>query len=307
MLRRYLGLDVRAGELRAVALRRKGKRVVLLGGRCLALASEVLSFSVRDPNIRDPRCFTETLRAALVPLAGGEDRISLSLPEGTGRVLLTEMETELKNHDQGVEVLKWQLKNSLPAEPKEVHLDYQILERRENGRHRMVVALMTKDILRQYEEVLWAAGFNPAVINFHSLNLYNYYRSRIDLGEDFALVRIEGRTLSYQFFQKRLLAYHRTREVEATVAGVYQELNRSLSGCREQYASFARATVFLHSDWPERDELIEPLQALFEREVVPLEPHLQRLGALPAGLTPWQSRSLATAIGAAGRLMGGQG
>jgi hypothetical protein len=109
--------------------------------------------------------------------------------------------------------------------------------------------------------------------------------------------------LSFQFFQSRVLVFHRVREVEASPAKVFRELNLTMVGCREKYSGFRRATVFMHNDWEESGPLMEALTSAFEREVVLLNPHLERLTPGSLDLPSWRSPCLAAAIGAAERMM----
>lgn len=300
--RSYLGLDVARGELRAVALRRKGKRTILKGGRALSLSDGVLVPSLREPCIQDLKKMAEGIREVLDPMADREERIALSLPEGVGRVMVSEVENPFRSRAEGLEILRWQLKSSFPVDPREMRLDYQVLGRRENGRYRVVLTLVAAKVLDQFEELLSGLGYFPRVIDFHSLHLYNYYRSRIDLGEDFVFVGIEGRTLSLLFFQGQILNFHRCREVGTDPASVFQELNRSLVSCQENFPAFRRAAVFLHSDWKDVKDFLSPLQSVFEREVVLLNPHLEHL-LPPVGTAAAAGRSLVAAIGAAERMM----
>ena len=250
MIRRtYLGLDIRAEELRAVSLRRKGRGSTLTGGRIISLAEGVVAPSFRELNILNLHAFMDALHEVLGPLAGREDRIALSLPEPAGKIILTEVETAFKTKEEGLEVLRWQFKSTLPFDPKDARLDYQILEKSDTGRQRLIVALTSEKVLEQYEELITEAGYNPTMVDFHSLNLYNYYQPRLDMGENFVLVGIEGGFLSFQFFQSRILVFHRAREVEATPDKVFREINLTLVGCREKYSGFRRATVFMHNDW----------------------------------------------------------
>lgn len=301
--RTYLGLDIAGGELRATALQRRGKGSSLLGGRVLVPPADLFSFSAREPNILDPRRFVEAVREVLGPLAGLEERIGLSLPDQAGRILLTEVETSFKSREEGVEILKWQLKQSLPADPREVRLDFQILERTESGRQRVVVALAAGKVLDQYEELLQQAGFGAAAIDFHSLNLYNFYRQRLDLGEDFVLVAVEGPLLTLQFFQNRLLTYTRVKEVTAETSRVFHEINRSLVGLRESHPAFRRAGVYLHTDWSDREELAAAVGSAFDRDIVPLDPRLNRMAAVPLNLREGQGMGMAAAIGVAECMM----
>ncbi|BCR05768.1 hypothetical protein DESUT3_28370 [Desulfuromonas versatilis] len=304
MIRRtYLGLDIRPESLYAVALLRQGTGASLSGGRMIGLDRGILELSVREPNIADRARFIQAVREVLDPLAGKEDRIALALPDQIGRVLLTEVETAFKSRDEGVEVVKWQLKNSLPTEARNVQLDYQVLERTENGRYRLMVSLMVKSVLQQYEEALAEAGYNAALIDFHSVNLYNYYRSRLESGEDFILVGVEGNSFSLQYYHGRLPVFHRTKRIALEPGKVFQEVNLSCAGFRDSQPGFVRAPVYLHTDWPEREPLLEALRSAFERDVVLLDPRLDRMAKTPLNLAAGRDMEIVAAVGVTERLL----
>jgi type IV pilus assembly protein PilM len=302
--RNFLGLDISGGELRGVALRRQGaKTTVLSGAKTTALGEDAWTLSVRDANILDQPRFIAAVQATLRSLSAGEDRIALSLPDSIGRILLTEVDNLFKSREEGIEVVKWQLKKSLPAEAKDVQLDYQVLEKTETGRYRLAVSMIVRSVLRQYEDVLADAGYHPVIIDFHSLNLYNYYRSRLDLGDDFILVGIDGGLLGLQFFQGKIPCFHRHKRVVPEAEEVFKEINLSFASIRENYPGFHRAAVFLHCDWAERGSLIEALKAAFEREVFVLDPKVEQLAVTPLAPGGAAGLSLVAAIGAAERLM----
>jgi len=290
--------------MRAVALHRKGRGVSLVGHSVLPLPQGVMALSMREPNIADTSRFVAAAKEVLGPLAKGEDRIALSLPDETGRILLTESDSAFKSKKEGVDILKWQLKNSLPGDPKDIALDYQVLKKSDTGRYSLAVAVIARPVLAQYEELLAEAGYHAAVIDFRSLHLYNYYRPRLDLGEDFILVGVEGGCLSLQYVQGRVLVFHRAKEVQDSTVRVFQELSRSAVGCHEKFPGFRRAPLFLHSDWPDQQPLTEVVRSALERdELVQLEPHLGRLAPASSPVLPKTSRSLVAAVGAAERML----
>lgn len=304
MARCYLGLDLHPRRLAAVALRRRRRGLhQLTAGRVADLPDGVLALSARTPNILDRSRFVAALHEVLHPLAAGEERLAVALPDAAGRVLLTDVDAPFASRREGEEILRWQLRGSLPNEGQGVRLDYQELGRSEAGKVRLAVAAIAGSVLDQYEEVLQAAGYHATVIDFHSLQLYNYYRPQLDLGSDTLLIALEGGILSLQYFEKRQLAFHRQREIAPEIGAVFRELNRTLTGAVETVPGLRRAAVFVHHDWPVREELAEALQALFEQETIWLDPHLERICAGRIELPPWQARGLVAAIGAAERLI----
>lgn len=297
----YLGLDIAAGVLRAAALKRGVKKHPLLSGaRREKLADGVVRFGLREPNILSPDQFVAAVRRILTPLSGPhEDRLSIVLGAGTGLVMPVEVESAFKSRSEGEEMLRWQLKNRLPVEPEQVRLDYQVLETTDTGRCRLLVGVMAKSVLEQYEAVLAEAGYHSVLVDFHLLSLANYYRPRFDFGNDFLLLNIEEQEFGLLYFQRGVLRFCRAREMEPGADRLVQELHRTRISCHNEFPGSARCGVFLHTTAPEDESLRETVASVFEREVVlPAPPR----GAI-AQITERQYRELVAAIGAAERMM----
>jgi len=300
LFRNYLALDISQEGLSAVSLRRRGRGIALMGGRNLRFGEGVFSASAKEPNVLERERFRAFVTEVLDPLSGQEERVALSIPDGAGRLLLLDLDTPIKSKREGVEVIKWQAKETLPGDPSAFHLDYQVLQKDESGRSRVLAAFVAKDILRQYEDLLAEAGYHVSLIDFHSLGVYNFYHSRIDLGENFTLVGVEGERLFFQYFEGKTLTFHRAKGIEKDSKSLFQELSRTVVSCRETFPAFRRAAVFLHAD---RDDAQEILRSCFEREIIPLEPHLKRISTHPLTLSSAGEKGLVAALGMAERLM----
>ena len=316
MNRIFVGIDVQPGGLCLAALQRSRPATRLVGLHYEELDG-VLEVSGRQPNIRDARRFVEGVRRGVDALAGQEERIALSLPDRAGRIYLAEVDAPFKSHQEGVDILKWRLKSSLPAPPAQVKLDYQVLDKREDGRQHCVVAAIAQTVLEQYEDLVNEAGRHAIQIDFHSLNLYNYYRPRIDLGEEFILVGLENGLLSIQYVIGHSLCYQRVREFKANPERVFREINRTLVEAYAAFPAMRRCLVFAHID-ADMESDVDKLQmtttsstsgmeqllaAAFEREVKCLDPSLKRFsGEMNTGsLQPLGS--VIAAVAAAERMM----
>lgn len=302
MRRTYIGVDIAAEQLTAAAIQRGRPVSRLAGVRCEVLGSGV-DLSSRQPNVTDPKLFVEALRRVLDPLASGEERIALSLPDRVGRLYLLETESAFKTRQEGVDILKWRLKGSLPAPPQQVQLDYQVLERREDGRQRCVAAAVARPVLEQFEELVEAAGRQAVQVDFHSLSLCNYYRPRLDFGDEFLLIGVEGGQLGIMYFSGQVLAYQRVRETRPEPEMLFRELTRTMAEAAAVYPAMQRCPVVAHLDPELTLSVREVLASTLEREVRVLDPQLKRFAGggnigLPAG-----GAALA-ALGAAERLMG---
>lgn len=301
--RRLVSVDIRSSEMRAVALRRQGQRPMLLAGRMVGLPTGLVVSSARAPHIRDNNRMVTLLKELLGPMSGGEERLALVIPDSAGRLILADVETPLRTRQEALQILRWQLKGSFPVAADDTHLDYQILERRDDGQTRVAVAVVARAIIEQYEELVAAAGFHAVTIGFHGLNVYNYYRSRLDRPEETALVIVEGGSFAFHYYQGHQLVFQRSHEIDVDAAAVYRELSRSLVGVMEQHPALRRAGVFVHSDWAECVGVLAAVQSAFSRPVTLLEPHLHSVGIATNGLPAWRLRGLIGAVGAAEGLM----
>jgi type IV pilus assembly protein PilM len=230
--------------------------------------------------------------------------MALLLPDASGRILLTETDLLPKSREEGLELLRWQLKGKFPVDAREVRLDYQLIGKGEGEKQRILVSMASVRVLDQYEELLDQAGFAAALICFHSLGLFSYYRARV-AGGDFVLVAVEGGVWSLQLFLGGALVYHRSRELNPQPAVIFQETVRSLAGCRERFPALEQAPVCLHTDAQERQALADALRGAFGREVVDAGPALNSPG-LSAALPGLGTASvlLAANIGAMERMIG---
>jgi type IV pilus assembly protein PilM len=302
MSRLYVGVDIQPGGLYLASLQRSRPHTRLVGLRFESLEG-VFDLSSRQPNIRDVRRFAEGLRRGVEALAGQEERIALSLPDRAGRIFLTEVDAPFKSREEGIDILKWRLKSNLPAPPAQMQLAYQVLEKREDGRQRCAVAAIAMPVLEQYEDLVSEAGRFAVQVDFHSLNLYNYYRPLLDLGDEFILVALEQGHLCLYFVHAQALCYQRVRDLESTPEKVFREIGRTLVEAARSYPAMKRCPVFAHVD-PGLDGDIEGmLTAAFEREVKCLDPVLKRFrnNGKTGGLQP--TGAIVAALGAAERMM----
>lgn len=302
MSRVFVGIDIQPKGLFLAALQRGRPQTQLVGLRFESLEG-VIDPSNRQPNIRDARRFIEGLRRGVDALAGPEERIALSLPDRSGRVFLTEVDAPFKDHSEGVDILKWRLKASLPAPPAQVHLAYQALGKRDDGRQRCIAAVVAHSVLDQYEDLVGEAGRHAVQIDFHSLNLYNYYRPRLDIGDEFILVSLERGSLGIQYVLDHSLCYQRVRDFRPDPERAFSEINRTLVEAYEAFPPMKRCAVFAHVDPDIEGEVEKLLSSAFERDVRCLDPSLRRFGGTgrTGGLKP--VGSVVAALGAAERLM----
>lgn len=301
--RTYLALDLRQQELRAVSLTGRQKNPILKGAQLMALEPGLVQPSPRATNICDPARLRAAVQEVLAPIAAGEERLALVLPENIGRLFTIEIDTPFASKAEGEKIIKWQLKGNLPADSEATVLDFQVLDQREDGTQRLLVAAVARSVLEEYQGVIAAAGFFPVLVGFHSIFLHNYYRTRLEQPDDCVLLILESGFLSFEYSQARVPLYHRFRQVGDDSSTIFQEISRALVGAQKDYPGLKRAEVFLQCDLAETEMVIDILRAAFQREVVLLDPHIDRIATQPSDWPNWRLRGLAAAVGAAEQMI----
>jgi len=303
--RTYLGLEIRRKGLNAIAFQRKGKQLVLTGGETVRLDDPLVQPGFNSPNVLQPDLFVRSVQDVLEPLARRDNRVAVTLPDSTGSLFLLDVETPFKNRAEGAEIVRWQLKDLLPDRGKQLAVDYQVIEEKESGQKKILAAAVSRDVLEHYEALIEQAGFAAAVIDFHSLALYNAYRSKIDFGHDFILIGVDGCQLSIQVYVNQVPVFYRSRQVEHNAQQVFQEINRSLVGCRGDLSNFNRMPIYLHTDWSD-EEITDVVKAVFDQSVQWLTcPVSKLINGHQLNFKDVDARSMSAALGAAERLIQG--
>jgi len=231
-----------------VEINPSGVAFALLGGSSAAPRLERVAYgplppgclrvSLREANILDPQAFSTTVRNAHNLLLHSGTRLSVTLPDTVGRIMMLDVEGRFKSRAEGLDIIRWKLKKNLPFDLADTHLDYQQLSVRENGDMALMVALVSRDVISQYEELLMAAGFTPARIDFNSFNLYRAFENRLAPQDDVTLITFFDSTLGIMIFADGILEFQRVKELAGSSgvdSRVYMEINSSLKVYRDRF------------------------------------------------------------------------
>lgn len=245
--RQALGIDIHHdGAHLTVAV--ADKRVPKLVKYAIAeFPAETVRPSLREPNVVNPGVFVARLREAYLQLLTNVRRVSVSLPDSAGRVVLLNLETRFKNRAEGVDIIRWKLKKNFPLDINLMHLDYQIVQEKENGELAVLVSLIARDVIKQYEDLLLEAGVQPAGIDFTSFNIYRLFAPRLELTENVALVTWYGGTVGLLFFHAGMLEFYRAKEFVFGTGDsnrLFREINGSVLAFREKYPGHTMDEVY---------------------------------------------------------------
>lgn len=295
-----LGLEISSEGL-SFAVASGGKNLRVEAGLSVPLPAGTLQLSRRDPNILNAQGFVAAVREAYLRLLTKERTVSVSLPDATGRVVLLDLEARFKNREEGIDIIRWKLKKSFPFDISTVQIDYQTLWERENGSVSLLVSLISRPVVSQYEELLSEAGLEPKLIDFTSFNLYRLFSPRLEMADNGAFVSFYRGSMAVLIFYAGVLSFYRTKEAVGEAQNLYREVDSSFLVYGDRYAGQTVSEAFCMAP-PAEAESFRALVA----EATGLEPvllDLERMVTLGHGVALDRPalHGLAGALGAASR------
>lgn len=210
-------------------------------------SSHTLQVSLREQNILDPDAFVAGLESAYNELLCRSTRVAVSLPDAASKIILLDLEGRFKNRAEALDLIRWKLKKSIPLDIADTHLDYQRLSVRENGDLALLVAIVSRAVICQYEELIVKAGLSPARIDCNTFNICRTFDRHLSLHDDYMLISFYGSTLSILFFLQGIPEFIRSKELPGTLAidgRVYMEINSSMLVYNERFPERPVQTVF---------------------------------------------------------------
>ena len=208
---------------------------------------DTLLASLREQNILDPGSFVTTLASAYGQLLCRSAMVAVSLPDTVSRIVLLDLEERFKSRAEALDLIRWKLKKNIPFDSADTHLDYQQLAVRENGDLALLVAIVSRAVISQYEDLIVKAGLSPVRIDFNTFNICRLFDRRLSLQDRCILVAFYGSTLSIVAFSQGIPEFIRSKDLsgaQATDSRVYMEITSSLLVYKERFPERPAQTVF---------------------------------------------------------------
>jgi type IV pilus assembly protein PilM len=230
-----------------VDLSRHGVRMVLLDGSTSSCSlsglqesdfpAGAVTFTQKEFTVNDADTVLGKMKDVYRSLNTRVRRAIVSLPDSVGRMLVLGIDDRIKNHAEGLELIRWKLKKRISGTLDDMLIDYQVLETKKNGSLSVLVALVLKPLVEKCETLVSEAGLEPVRIEFNSMSLHRPFAEELDTGGASGLVSFHGGNLGILITQEGVPQFIRNKELhtcEVTDPQVFMELKNSFLSWREQ-------------------------------------------------------------------------
>ena len=245
--RKAVGIEICQDEARFALIGGKRHAPRLDASSVVSFPPETMSLSLREENVKNSEAFIAKLRDGHLQLLSGISRVSVSLPDSIGRVVMLDLETRFKTRDEGADIIRWKLKKSFPFDVNELHLDYQVIQERESGEVSTLVTLIGRRVVKQYEDLLLEAGLQANRIDFTTFNISRLFSSRLEIVENAAMVIWHQGMISIMIFSNGLLEFFRAKDLSGAGSGsnrIFREISSSLQVYKDKHAGYTMNEVF---------------------------------------------------------------
>ena len=170
----------------------------------------VLLVSPLHDNIQQPQVLLDHIRS-LAPANGSRKRrAAVILPDYCARVAVLDFDTFPTDPDEQQALVRFRLKKSVPFEVETAMVSYVLQPRSHGSKIEVLAAVISSDIVVQYEAPFRAAGFHPGLVTTSTLAALNLLApDGITL-----LVKLSGRVLSVLVLQESSVNLARCIEME---------------------------------------------------------------------------------------------
>ncbi len=210
------GLEISRDCINIVEIEPRGNEIILKKRGKIDNLSSLINPSLSALNISDEGKFKEAVNNLFESLSLRKRRISVAIPDESVKASFLEFEDIPAERDKVIELIKWNLKKSLPFPPDEAAVDFQITDTPsgENRFYRLFAAAMKKGVLDQYERLLKACNLRPEIIIPSSFAVYNLYHDGLSGEENYVLLTASQKRIFVMLVKKGMPSFHRSRAVD---------------------------------------------------------------------------------------------
>jgi type IV pilus assembly protein PilM len=304
-----VAIEVSPREIVLVRLKRRRGKTYLEAHQARDLADVAVGSSIVRPNLGSPDTVAQKIRDLLAATGTKPGRVSLVLPDNLAKVSLLTLPELPASRKQLTELIRFRLRRAVPFRLDHAAVSYQILQG--DGKEvTVLVALMLRSVIEQYERVVQAAGARPGLVDLCTPNLFNLCRRRLveasGGSRDVALLNCSAAYFSLLIVRGERLVFYRCKSYAVgngdgqTPNGVLaREINNSLSYYQEKLGGEGIETIFVRSVGKPMEEMVHLLEPLSFQQVVPVDPTSVLTLAEGLRLDPEVAQRIAPAVGAA--------
>jgi type IV pilus assembly protein PilM len=150
------------------------KEMQILQAKSYPLRDDVFAQGVVTPSLQNEALLADVLRRMKLE-TGKWDKVSVLLPDSWFRMNIIELQALPERTSEAAEVIRWSLRRTMPIDPSELRLSYEVLSRTPP---RILAVSAVEVTIAAIERLFAAAGIEVILIEPVGLNIWNAITAR---------------------------------------------------------------------------------------------------------------------------------
>lgn len=310
-----VAIELTRGEAVIVRLRsgRRGRRT-LEAHRWTSIPEASVGSSNFRPNLGDPEEMAARIADLLKKTGTRPGKISIVLPDNLAKLSILNLPERPPNRKQLQEIVRFKLRRSVPFRLEDATIAWQEIPS-EGSETSILVAVLLRSVVEQYEAVFEAAGTKPGLVELCTPSLFNLCRAELTKaslsGRDAMLLNVSRSYFTLVIVRSSRLIFIRCKSLafgddpngrDDGVIG--RELASSFSYYEQKLSGQGVATAFVRSTALSFQDIAAILGRQGVEDVRPLDPGALLGWPSDGGIDPVSASKIAPCVGAtAGRWM----
>ena len=276
----------------------RGQEVVIQAYGAADLPPGAVVPALAAQNIVDRQAVAQALRTACDRAGHKPRRAALVIPDLAARVSLLRFDQIPPRRDDLDQLIRWQMKKSLPFAVEEASITHSAGVRSDAGGEFVVVAAR-RDIVAEYEAVCEDAGIHAGLVDLATLSVANLYLAGGAPSGDWLVVHIRPEYTSIAILRGSDLIFFRHR-AEGDTEPLADVIHQTVMYYQDRLSGqgFSRAFAGGRSRLPAGvDAAVRDMEARLGVVVEPLDPTVIAPLVDRISVTPRQGAALASLVG----------
>jgi hypothetical protein len=306
-----VAVEIDRGQLTLVRVtRRRRLRPVLDAFRIQPAPEHAVGATIFRPNLGSLDDLTRQARELFEASGTKPGKVSLILPDNLAKVSIVTLPERPATRKLLREMLRFKLRRSVPFRLEEAAISSWALPG-PGPELNVLVAVMMRSVVEQYEAAFEAAGARPGLIDLCTPSLFNLARpglaKAVASGSDAALLNCTRNYFTLMivradrvvFFRCKTYAGGEEDDSSGRLAVMARELASSFSYYTEKLGGSGVGTVFVRAVSPGLDEVVPVLERIGVPSVRAIDAAEAVDPSSPRRFEPLDGQRLAPALGAA--------
>jgi type IV pilus assembly protein PilM len=306
-----LAVEVERGQLTLVRVKNQRRTKPLLEAfRIQPTPEPGPGTTIFKPNLGTPDELVRQAKELFERSGTKPGKVALILPDNLAKVSIVSLPERPANRKLLDEMLRFKLRRSVPFKLEEAAISSWGLPG--NGpEHHVLVAVMMRTVVEQYEAAFEAAGARPGLVDLCTPSLFNLVRDdlakAVSGGSDAALLNCTRNYFTLLIVRADRVVFYRCKtyaggeedDPTGRLAVMARELASSFSYYAEKLAGGGVGTVFVRAVSPGLDEVVPVLERIGVSAVHAIDASSSVDAVNGSRFDPLDGQRLAPALGSA--------